>query len=361
MKFGAMIATKIDDWQLLPYAEQLGYDHGWVPDSQMIWSDCYAVLALAAHHTSRIRLGTGVAVVGTRTAPVTAHSIASINRIAPGRIFLGIGTGHTAMRVMGFDPVPPREFREYLRVVRGLLRGEEVEYTLRGKTRPLRFLHRELGFVDVAHEIPIWVAANGPLALGIAGELGDGRIAAGSEAPEHMARSLATIRAGAARVGRTLPADYHTAALTFSCVLRAGEPLTSDRVVDECGSMAAASLHFWWELATQSGSDHFVPPAARDDWEQYKKFVDGLGVPRERLHLRIHDGHCTYLVPEERRFITPAVIRASGGLVGEPDEILDMLRSQEKAGLREVTLLPPMANARGILADFAKQVIARLR
>src|SRR5262245_27182453 len=118
MKFGAMIATKIDDWQLLPYAEQLGYDHGWVPGSQVIGSDCSPVLALAAHHTSRIRLGTGVAVVGTRTAPVTAHSIASINRIAPGRVFLGIGTRVCAMRVMGLDPVPPREFRDYLRVVR---------------------------------------------------------------------------------------------------------------------------------------------------------------------------------------------------------------------------------------------------
>src|SRR5262245_65084976 len=105
MKFGAMIATKIDDWQLLPYAEQLGYDHGWVPDSQMIWSDCYAVLALAAANTSRIRLGTGVAIAGTRIAPVTAHSIASINKIAPGRVFLGIGTGPTAMVVVGFDPV----------------------------------------------------------------------------------------------------------------------------------------------------------------------------------------------------------------------------------------------------------------
>ena len=149
MKFGAMVATKVDDWQLLPYAESLGFDSGWVPDSQMIWSDCYAVLALAALHTSRMRLGTGVAIAGTRIAPVTAHSIASINRLAPGRVFLGIGTGHTAMRVMGFDPVKPKEFREYLRVVRGLLRGEEVEYTQNGVTRDICFLHRELGFIDV--------------------------------------------------------------------------------------------------------------------------------------------------------------------------------------------------------------------
>ena len=93
MKFGAMIATRIDDWRLLVDAEQLGYDHGWVPDSQMIWSDCYAVLALAAANTSRIRLGTGVAIAGTRTAPVTAHSIATINQIAPGRVFLGFCGG----------------------------------------------------------------------------------------------------------------------------------------------------------------------------------------------------------------------------------------------------------------------------
>src|SRR5206468_3542996 len=146
-----------------------------------IWSDCYATLALAAWHTSRIRLGTGVAVAGTRLAPVTAHSIASINRLAPGRVFLGLGTGHTAMRLMGQDPVPAREFRDYLRVVRGLLDGEEVEFTHRGETRAIAFMHREQGCIDLAHRIPIYVGANGPLALKAAGAYGDGRIAAGNE------------------------------------------------------------------------------------------------------------------------------------------------------------------------------------
>ena len=105
MELGVFVATRIDDWQLIQYAENLGYDRAWIPDSQMIWSDCYTTLALAAHNTQRIKLGTGVAIPGTRIAPVTAHSIASINRIAPGRVFLGIGTGHTAMRVMGMDPM----------------------------------------------------------------------------------------------------------------------------------------------------------------------------------------------------------------------------------------------------------------
>ncbi len=359
MKFGAMVATKIDDWQLLPYAESLGFDSGWVPDSQMIWSDCYAVLALAAEHTSTMRLGTGVAIAGTRPAPITAHSIASINRLAPGRVFLGIGTGHTAVRVMGFDPLKPREFRDYLRVVRGLLRGEEVEYTRGGETRAIRFLHRELGFIDVEHEIPIYVAANGPLALRAAGAFGDGRISAGGEPPDRIHGCLDLIREGASRSGREIPADFHTAALTFSCVLEPGESMSSDRVIDEVGSMVAASLHFWYELYQQSGSDAFVPADCACEWEQYRDYVSKMETPQDRRYLQIHDGHCTYLVPAERRFITPNTIRASGGLVGEPDEIVHMLREAERAGLREVTLLPPLASARKIFKDFADQVIAR--
>src|SRR5579859_969035 len=129
MAFGIGIDTHVNKWDLARYAEELGYDRAWVPDSQMIWSDCYATLALAAVNTKRIKIGTGVAIAGTRIAPVTAHSIASINQLAPGRVFLGIGTGHTAMRVMGQSPMPIEEFREYLRVVRKLLAGEAVEYT----------------------------------------------------------------------------------------------------------------------------------------------------------------------------------------------------------------------------------------
>ena len=61
MKFGAMVVPRAGDWQLFAELEQTGYDSAWVPDSQMIYSDTYPVLALAAANTSRIRLGPGVA------------------------------------------------------------------------------------------------------------------------------------------------------------------------------------------------------------------------------------------------------------------------------------------------------------
>jgi alkanesulfonate monooxygenase SsuD/methylene tetrahydromethanopterin reductase-like flavin-dependent oxidoreductase (luciferase family) len=105
MKFGVTVVPRASDWRLFVDLETMGYDCAWAAESQMLYSDAYAVLALAAANTSRIRLGMGVSVAGVRLAPVTAHSIATINKLAAGRVFLGIGTGHTAMRVMGKDPM----------------------------------------------------------------------------------------------------------------------------------------------------------------------------------------------------------------------------------------------------------------
>lgn len=138
MDFG-IVHTKIDEIGYITHAENLGYSHCWVTDSQMIRSNCWAVLALAAQQTRRMRLGTGVNVPGLRLAPVAANGIATINRLAPGRCFIGLGTGHTAMRTLGQKPMRLGPFKEYVQTVQALLRGEQVDYTLDGETHPIRF------------------------------------------------------------------------------------------------------------------------------------------------------------------------------------------------------------------------------
>src|SRR4029453_8491479 len=140
MELSVCMAAKVDDLPYVELAEELGYRRLWVADSQMIWSDCSAALALAAPRARRIELGTGVSVAATRPAPVTASSIATINALAPGRTFLGIGTGNTAMRIMGHKPMPIAEFDEYLTTLAPLLRGEETDFTWRGRTSPIRHL-----------------------------------------------------------------------------------------------------------------------------------------------------------------------------------------------------------------------------
>ncbi len=328
MKFGVMIAPHVRDWQILKLAEDLGYDHGWVPDSQMIWSDCYAVLALAAANTSRIKLGSGVSIAPTRIAPVTAHSIATIAALAPGRVFLGMGTGHTAMRVMGMRPMKPKPFREYLRVVRALLEGEEVSYTHGGETRDIRFLHLDRHFVELRERIPIWVAANGPGALEAAGAYGDGRVSGFNEPPDLASHSLATIAAGAAAVGRELNEDFHTASVTSAVILAPGEKLTSARVIEQCGSQVACALHFCYENWRQSGDDSIIPPSVTNVWDAYCDYVKAMSTPKHKRYLQIHEGHCTYLVPAERRFVTPETI-TTWMMAGEPDAIIEQIRVAE--------------------------------
>ena len=355
MKFGGVVATRIEDWAIFRELEDLGYNSVWVPDSQMIWSDCYATLALAAINTSHIRIGTGVAIAGTRLAPVTAHSIASINKLAPGRTFLGIGTGHTAMRIMGQKPMGPLAFREYLRIVRGLLDGNEVQYTLNGTTRPIRFQDRELCSLNLDDRIPIYVGANGPKALAATGAYGDGRISAGTEPVRVMHNNMQRVRRGAEEASRSLTEDFHTSVLTYACILKVGEKLNSERVVEETGAPVVSSLHFWYEIMLQRGNDGFIQDTIRDEWEDYKAYVESM--PTERRHQTLHEGHCAFLPEQERRFITPKMIRATLGLVGEPDEIKEQINNLEVAGLKEVMLLPPVNFARSNFLDFAEALI----
>src|ERR1700690_1425853 len=137
MKFGFCIMADIDETGFFPFLEGLGYDSAWVADSQMMYSDVYVVCAMAARETKRLRIGPGTAICGTRIPPVQVAAMATLNRMAPGRVFLGIGTGNTAMRSMGQRPMKIADFAEYLRVLSALLRGEIVDYAFNGATRPI--------------------------------------------------------------------------------------------------------------------------------------------------------------------------------------------------------------------------------
>lgn len=101
MDYGFVFPAGIHIHDDVAFAEQNGFTHAWLYDSQMLFSDPYASLALCAVNTHKIKLGTGVTNPASRIAPVTACSIATVNELAPGRTILGIGTGNTARRTVG--------------------------------------------------------------------------------------------------------------------------------------------------------------------------------------------------------------------------------------------------------------------
>jgi len=353
MDFGITTA-KIDEVGYIVHAENLGFTHCWVTDSQMIRSHPFAVLAVAAMQTRTIKLGVGVAIPGLRLAPVTANGIATINRLAPGRCFIGLGTGHTAMRTIGQRPMRLAPFAEYIKVVRGLIRGEAVDYTLGGETHRIAFGAREFRYVDVEHPIPLYVAGYGPKAQALAGELGDGLVT-GIPRGGTVAEALANARAGAARVGRTLDAGFYLAERVSLCMLEPGEDLMSDRVLEDAGPAVMTGMHYLVSRYLEVGAE--PPSYAETAWKPYLAYIQGL--PEAERHTRLHDSHYTKLSPEEARFITPELIRGTC-LAGQPEEIVEQLQEMERQGCHQVGLNLPIGRMYRIIEDFADRVMARL-
>lgn len=354
MEFGTLIFTKPENAITeVKFAEERGYSHAWIPDSHMIWGDTYACMALAAVNSKRIKLGTGVAIASNRIPPVTVHSIATINQLAPGRVILGFGTGHTGRRVMGLPPVKQAAFREEVRVIHALLKGGEAEYHTEGLSRKIRYLHREMRFIDLDDPIPFYVAANGPRTLALAGEFGDGIITTGVRDPDRVAAVRKYAEQGAAKAGRSAT-HMPIVSLTHLCVLRPGEAIDSARVKALTGHWVMASLH---ALAAGYARPESLPAPARLIFQAYSEYVARM--PADERHLRLHLGHCTYVAPGEERFVTAETIRATT-MIGAREEIIDQLHGLERAGLSQVFLNPPMKGFSECLDEIAREVIEKM-
>jgi len=353
MEFGVCIPNKIDETGIAAYAENLGYRSAWVTDTQMLYSDCWATLALVAQQTRTIKVGPGVAVAPTRLAPVTANAIATINRLAPGRTFLGIGTGNTSMRLLGQPQMKLDEFAEYLRVLRALLDGKRVDYAYRGSTAPIELLMREFGFYALEPRIPMYISGFGPRAMALAGEMGDGLVFSIPRVPT-VEDALKHVREGTARAGRTLE-GFYTCALTPVAVLEPGEALNSERVVREYGPAIMASVHYAYDKWMRDGGD--PPRFMRPIWKRYCALLEDI--PRELRHIRLHDSHYTFMREDEAPLVTPELVRAVA-LVGTPGELIERIRELDRQGLSQLMFLPTVVNQYRLVETFSRQVMARL-
>jgi 5,10-methylenetetrahydromethanopterin reductase len=181
-------------------AEQLGYSSFWYTDVRML-RECYIGLASVALHTNRIRLATGVTDPYSRHPAITAASIATLDELSGGRAVLGLGLGGAGFRELGLaKTLPVAAMRESIKVIRGLLRGEQVNLT--GKVISLD--HGSLQFPPLRPRVPIYIATQGAQISRLAGALADGVLIANTVSPDALAFYLGQIAAGAAQAGRGL-------------------------------------------------------------------------------------------------------------------------------------------------------------
>jgi 5,10-methylenetetrahydromethanopterin reductase len=302
-------------------------------------------MALAAVNTSRIRLGTGVLIPSNRIAPVTANAFASLNKLAPGRIDLGLGTGFTGRNTMGLGAMRLADVREYVRVVRALLARETIEWEFEGKRRKIRFLNPETGLIALEPRIPIHLSAFGPRGKALAAEIADGwmsfvgRLRRGLREAREMDDALRT-------AGRAPETVYRTA-FTMGCVLADGEPADSPRARAQAGPFAVTFFH----AAVEGSLQMRVPPPLARAVEEYRKMYEAYD-PADARYLRLHQGHFMWVRPEEERFLTADLLRELT-FTGTPAELQDRVRALRDAGYQQiaVSLVPGHESA---LEDWAR-------
>ena len=186
---------------LAKLAEDAGFDTIWITDHYNN-RDVYSTLAVLSFLTNKVKLGTGVTNPYTRNVAITASSIASINELSGGRAILGIGPGDKAtFDKMGIEwDKPLTRVKDAVSAIRTFLS--------KGRVNQAGFKGAELAFS--AGKIPIYIGAQGPKMLELAGAIADGVLINASH-PEDFKYAVPVIRQGAEKAGRS-PLDVQICA-----------------------------------------------------------------------------------------------------------------------------------------------------
>ena len=333
MDFGISLAPGAESWKVVKRAEDAGFARAWFVDSQMINADLFVAMTAAAMKTERIHLATGMLIPSNRIAPVAANALASLNRLAPGRIEMGIATGFTARRSMGLGPVRMAELAEYIRVVTGLLAGDTVEWDYEGKRRKIRFINPELGQIALDPPIALHVSALGPKMRGYVASLGASFVQPVGNV-ENGVRAAVEIKQAWAAAGR----DAKELRITAACngaVRREGEAWDSPRMKAQAGPGAAMILHDLVENPAFGSTGAGMPPSIVAKVEAFRPLFESFR-PADARYLEGHRAHLMKLRPEEERLIDEEMIRRFT-LSGTPADLRDKLRGLREAGFTHFT------------------------
>lgn len=153
-----------DILQVIKLAENIGFENIWITDHYNN-RDVFEVLALAAYETSTIKMGSGVSNPYVRNPVTIASATATLNEISDGRAIVGVGPGDKAtMKTLNLSwSKPVKTVKNAIMDIRALLNNEKLEQGA--------YLN---GIQKIEKEIPIYMAAQGPMMLKASGEVADG-------------------------------------------------------------------------------------------------------------------------------------------------------------------------------------------
>lgn len=306
--------------ELVRAADRLGYDTVWVTESYGF--DCMSTLGYLASETSRIKLGTGIANVFSRSPALLAQSAVTLDALSGGRFVLGLGTSGRAV-VEGWHGIPferpLQRLREVIEVVRLAVRRERLVYD--GRTvqlsQGIRLLPR-----PVRDAIPIYLASISPSGIELAGELADGVMPVFLSVGQVEELIREPLAVGAARGGRDA-SECRVCAFGVSVIptadKAAARDLERERLALYLGGMGTPRRNYYNDLFVRYG---YGEEAAR---------VQRLYLDRDR--------------DAARAAVTDAMVDEVS-VIGSAAECRERLRAFESAGVDEVVVLLKTAGGR---------------
>ncbi len=194
MEFGVVLQTTPPSRRVVDLAkraESYGFDYVWTFDSHILWQEPYVIYSQILAETRNVIVGPMVTNPATRDWTVTASVYATLNEMYGNRTVCGIGRGDSAVRVTNGAPTTLATLRESIHVIREMANGRSVDY--KGSELRLPWAGKS--------RLEMWVAAYGPKALALTGEVGDGFIL--QLADLSIAEwTIAAVRDAAAKAGR---------------------------------------------------------------------------------------------------------------------------------------------------------------
>ena len=300
--------------RLIHDIEAAGFDGAGILDSQLLCRDTFVTLGQAATQTSRLALFPAVTNPFSRHVSVLASAIQTVAELAPGRTKVVIGTGYTSASTIGRKPATLAEMRACIEDLRQLLSGQAVDF------------HGTPGRLAYAtgRPVPLLMAASGPKAIELAGEVADGVMLLVGFHRGIVDAVLTHLERGARRSGRRLEdLEIVWAVRTGMAATMAEAHRQARPTVVHQGIMR---VHARWLEHTKLSIPHFEIPASvskiypdlshAQDWEQAIA--------------------ATSFVPDE----VIAQLCDALGLVGTPEHCARRIVDLTAAGVKRLYIMP---------------------
>ena len=304
-------------------AEELGYDGIFIGESHLSTIDSFQTLATCAMLTQRLLLGIAVTNMVFRHPTVLAGAAASLNEISKGRAIVGLGTGDGPVYSQGRKATPLKEFEQGISLIRDLVQGKRIKVP-----------KGDIGLGFNVRPTPIYVSAEGPKGLRLAGRCADGVILGTGFDLKVLQWARERIREGAEDAGRP-HSEVAMLVAGMLCVRPDGNE--ARRIVrNRIANRAHHNFRFTFET---------VPP---EELDGIKKFMAGFDVMQPMEDRVDPDLVNDYLI---HRF----------SIAGTPNECIERIEELREAGVEHLMLTPARRVYHETVDAFAAKVIPHFR